>query len=194
MAFPSWKDYADAIYKIYDAEICYIAHRQFSMLGEDLWPAFCTMYMDPTKSLDHLEDIVNDPEVRRVTDEVRHYAFQIVLAGMTPRDYDYQEKVLDKILADTGGHRVAAMSEPKMERFMALYLLKLPIKNINHVYGNGKTNYFRPDGTPDFAIEQRPANDRSLEEAAGDGLAAKDRGRLSHVDHNRDRRRRRFPF
>ena len=101
------------IYKIYDAEICYIAHRQFSMLGEDLWPAFCTMYMDPTKSLDNLEDIVNDPEVSEVTDEVRHYAFQIVLAGMTPRDFEYQEKVLDKILADTGGHRVAAMSEPE---------------------------------------------------------------------------------
>ena len=176
VVFPSWKDYADAIYKIYDAEICYIAHRQFSMLGEDLWPAFCTMYMDPTKSLDHLKDIVNDPEVRRVTDEVRHYAFQIVLAGMTPGDYNYQERVLDKILADTGGHRVAAMSDPKMERFMALYLLKLPIKNINHVYGNGKTNYFRPDGTPDFAIESAPQMIEVLKKQQETGLLPKTGG------------------
>ena len=47
VVFPSWQQYADGIYKLYDSEICYIAHRQFSMLGEDLWPAFCTMFLDP---------------------------------------------------------------------------------------------------------------------------------------------------
>jgi len=170
VVFPSWKDYADGIYKIYDAEICYIAHRQFSMLGEDLWPAFCTMYTDPTKSLDDLEEFVNKPEVKALTDEVRHYAFQIVLAGMTRRDLEYQEKVLDKILADTGGHRVAAMSEPEMERFVALYLLRLPFKHLNYVYGGGKTQYFRPDGTPDYAIEAAPAMIEVLRKQQENGL------------------------
>lgn len=176
VAFSSWKDYADAIYKIYDAEICYIAHRQFSMLGENLWPAFFNMYIDPTKSLDDLENFVNDPEVRRLTDEVRHYAFQIILAGMTQRDYEYQEKVLAKILADTGGHRVAALSKPEMESFMALYLLKLPIKNLNHVYGNGKTNYFRPDGTPDFAVERADQMIAVLKKQEETGLLPKTGG------------------
>ena len=34
-ALTSWKTYADTFYKIYDAEIGYIAHRQFPKLGED---------------------------------------------------------------------------------------------------------------------------------------------------------------
>ena len=51
---------------------------------------------------------------------------------------------------------MAAMSEPAMEHFIALYLLRLPSKNINHVYGHGKTMYFRPDGTPDFAVNAAP--------------------------------------
>ena len=107
VVFPSWKDYADGIYKLYDAEICYIAHRQFSMLGEDLWPAFFTMFVDPTKSLDNLEEFVNDPKVKDLTDEVRHYCFPDCARGNDRAvDLEYQEKVLDKILADTGGHRV----------------------------------------------------------------------------------------
>jgi glycolate oxidase len=156
LVFPSWEKYADAIYEIYDAEICYIAHRQFSKLGEDMWPAFYTMYNDPTKSLDDIEEYINNPNVKQLTDEVRHFAFQIVLAGMTHRDLEYQEKVLDRILTDTGGHRVAAMCEPTMERFTALYLLKLPFKHLNNVFGGGKTQYFRPDGTPDFAVNAAP--------------------------------------
>jgi glycolate oxidase len=170
LVFPSWEKYADGIYELYDAEICYIAHRQFSKLGEDLWPAFYTMYNDPTKSLDDLEEFVNDPEVKKLADEVRHYSFQVVLAGMTPRDLEYQEKVLDKILADTGGHRVAAMSEPTMERFTALYILKLPFKHLNNVFAGGKCQYFRPDGTPDFAVEAAPTMIEVLKKQQEKGL------------------------
>jgi hypothetical protein len=149
----SWKAYADAYYKIYDAEIGYIAHRQFSMLGEDLSTAFFAMYNDPTKSMDHLEEFVNKPEVQKLADELRHFAFQIILVGMTRNDIEYQEKVLDKILADVGGHRVAGMSEPEMERFVLLYLLKLHSKHLNFVWAGGKYQYFRADGAPDYAVE-----------------------------------------
>ena len=176
LVLPSWNAYADALYKIYDAEIGYIAHRQFNMLGEDLWPAFFAMYSDPTKSLDDLEDFVNKPEIQELTDEVRHYAFQLVLVGMTLRDIEYQEKVLDKILADTGGHRVAAMSEPNMEQFSALYFLRLPSKHLNYVLAGGKTQYFRPDGTPDFAIEAAPKMIEILKEQQEKGFLIKTGG------------------
>ena len=36
LAFPSWQAYADAYYKIYDAEIGYIAHRQYYYAGYGL--------------------------------------------------------------------------------------------------------------------------------------------------------------
>ena len=31
------------------------------------------------------------------------FDYEIVLAGMTPRDIEWQEKALDEILAETGG-------------------------------------------------------------------------------------------
>jgi glycolate oxidase len=156
LAMPSWEAYTDAYYKIYDAEIGYIGHRQFSMLGEDLSTAFFALYRDPTKSLDDLEEFTRKPEIQRLAEELRHYSFQLILAGMTPRDIEYQEKVLDQILAETGGHRVAAMSEPATEQFVLLYLLKLHCKHLNHVYAGGKGQYFRPDGSPDYSIEYAP--------------------------------------
>jgi hypothetical protein len=75
---------------------------------------------------------------------------------MTPGDIEYQEKVLEQILAEVGGHRVAAMSKPDVEQFVLLYLLKLHCKHLNHVYAGGKGQYFRPDGSPDWAIEYAP--------------------------------------
>ncbi len=40
LAFPTWEAFADAIYKIYDAQIGYIGHKQFSMWGEELQAAY----------------------------------------------------------------------------------------------------------------------------------------------------------
>jgi UTP:GlnB (protein PII) uridylyltransferase len=62
------------------------------MLGGDLGPAFWIMYNDPTKTLSDIEEIAQKPEVKKLTEEMRR-AFQIILAGMTPRDIEYQEKV-----------------------------------------------------------------------------------------------------
>lgn len=156
VTMPSWEAYTDAYYKIYDAEIGYIGHRQFSKLGEDLSTAFFALYRDSTKSLDDLEEFTRKPEIQDLTDELRHYSFQLILAGMTPGDIEYQEKVLDQILAETRGHRVVAMSEPATAQFVMLYLLKLHSKHLNHVYAGGKSQYFRPDGSPDYAIEYAP--------------------------------------
>jgi hypothetical protein len=156
LALPSWKAYADAYYKIYDAEIGYICHRQFSMLGEDLGPAFWMMYKDPTKSLDDLEDFVNKPEIKALTEEMRHYSFQIILAGQVPGEIEYQEKALDQILAETGGHKVAAMSEPDMERFALLYFVRLPSKHLNNVLAGGRQGTFAQRWSPDLVTEYGP--------------------------------------
>lgn len=151
IAFPSWQALADSYYKIYDGEIGYVAHRQFSKLGEDLGPAFWMMYTDPTKSLDDIEQILKEPEIQELTEELR-LSYQIVLAGQTPNDIEYQERVLDEILAETGGHKVAKWNEPDKERFTLLYMTRWGHKNLNFVYAGGYMGSFHQEGPPDYVV------------------------------------------
>ena len=125
------------------------------MLGGDLSPAFWMMYRDPTKQLEDLEEFAKRPEIQKLTEEMR-YCFQIVLAGMTPRDIEYQEKVLDEILAATGGWKVAAMAEPDMQKFTLLYLIRLPFKGLNFAYGGTFHGIFAQFGTPDYVVSYAP--------------------------------------
>ena len=71
------------------------------MFGRDLKGAMIRILTDPTKTIDDLEEMLNDLEVQRQNEEMKR-DFQIILAGMTMRDIEWQEKVLDKILAETG--------------------------------------------------------------------------------------------
>ncbi|MFC1864342.1 FAD-binding oxidoreductase [Chloroflexota bacterium] len=152
VAFPSWQALADSYYKIYDSEIGYVVHRQFNKLGEDIGSAFWMMYIDPTKSLDDMEEMLKDPEIQKLTEETR-LSYQIVLAGQTPSDIEYQEKVLAEILAETGGYKVAKWSEPDKERFTLLYMTRWGHKNLNFVYAGGYRGSFHQEGSPDYAVQ-----------------------------------------
>jgi glycolate oxidase len=154
LAFPDWDNYFEAYYRLYDNEIGYFAHRQWPMLGTDLGPAFWMLYQDPTKTLDDIEEYVKRPEVKDFTEDQRR-AFSLVLAGMSPRDIAYQEKVLDLILAETKGWKVKKWLEPEMEQFALLYLLRLGKKNLNFVYTGGWIGNFMQPGTPDFVKRYR---------------------------------------
>ncbi len=155
LAFPSWQAFADSYCKIYDAEIGYIMHRQFKMLGGRLAPAFLMMYTDPTKQLEDLGELVKRTDIEKLIEEMK-YSYEIVLAGMSSRDIEYQEKALSEILAETGGWKVAAMAEPAMQRFMLLYFIRLPFKSINFVYAGGFSVSFAQSGTPDFVVSYAP--------------------------------------
>jgi glycolate oxidase len=169
VAFPTWQAYADGYYKLWESEIAYIAHRQFNMLGDDLAPAFFKMYIDPTKQLDDLEEYAKTPEMQRLTEEMRR-SFQVVLAGMTPRDIEYKEKALDQILTDTGGEKVSAMSDPVMERFTLLYLIKMGYKNLNSVYAGSFLGSFCQRGSPDFMIKYVPVAEEVMKRHQEAGL------------------------
>ena len=155
LAFPNWESYIDAYYQFFDNEIAYVGTRQFAMLGAELGPAFWMMYNDPTKTLDDLEEFYRKPEVQKLAEETK-ISFQIVLAGMTPRDIKCKEKVLERILVETGGWKVAAFSDPAFEKFTLLYLLRMGKKNLNFVYGGGWIGSFTVAGTPDYINEYRP--------------------------------------
>lgn len=153
LAFPTWQAWADATHMIWDAGIGYIAHRQFNMFGRDLKVGMLKILTDPTKTLSDLEEILKDPEVQKVTEEMQR-DFQFVLAGMTPRDIEWQEKALDKILADTGGWKVAAMKDdPALRNWSLLYLVKLGHKNLNLVYAGGYDGCFGLLGPPDYGTQ-----------------------------------------
>ena len=149
VAFPSWRAWADAVHLIWDAGIGYLAHRQFNMFGRDLKYAMVRILADPTKTLEDLEPLLEDPRVQRVTAQSER-DFQIVLAGMTARDMAWQERVLDEILARTGGWKVEAMSEPAIHDWALLYLVRLGHKNLNLVYGGSYDGAFGLLGAADY--------------------------------------------
>jgi len=149
LAFPSWKAWADAVYAIWDAGIGYIGHRQFNMFGRDLKFAMVKILTDPTRTLGDLDELLNDPEVQRVTEQSKR-DFQLVLVGMTPRDMAWQEKALDEILASTGGWKVEAMNAPEIHDWALLYLIRLGHKNLNLVFGGSYDGCFGFPGSADF--------------------------------------------
>jgi glycolate oxidase len=149
VAFPSWKAWADAAYMIWDTGIGYLAHRQFNMFGRDLKYAMVKILTDPTKTLGDLEEILEDPEVQRITEDSKR-EFQIILVGMTPRDMAWQERAFDEILARTGGWKVEAMNEAAVHDWALLYLIRLGHKNLNLVFGGSYDGCFGLLGAADY--------------------------------------------
>ena len=147
-AFPSWQAFADAVYKIYDSEIGYIAHRQFVMWGDELQAAFLKVVTDPTKQLCDLQELLETPEIQQLTEEMRHN-FQLILVGMTPRDLAYQQKVLDHILSETGGWNIALVDEPTIQRYVLLFMIKLCFKNLNFTATGGFIDTYNSVASPD---------------------------------------------
>ena len=96
-----------------------------------------------------MEELLKKQEIQKLSEEMRR-SFQIVLVGMTPRDIEYQEKVLNQILAETGGWKIAAMEEPTMAGWSLLYMIKLCFKNLNYVYAGGFHDAMARAGTPDL--------------------------------------------
>jgi glycolate oxidase len=162
VAFKDWDSLFESYYRIYDSEIAYYAHRQWTMLGADLGPAFWMLYQDPTKSLDDIEEFARKREVKQITEEMR-YSYQLVLVGMSQRDIKYKEKVLDRILKETGGWKVKKWLEPEMEQFSLLFLLRLGKKNLNFAYTGGWIGNYMQAGTPDFTNKYEPLAEETTE-------------------------------
>jgi glycolate oxidase len=153
LCFPSWQAWADSCYMVWESGIGYIAHRQFNMFGRDLKGAMVKILSDPTKTLYDLEELVKDPEVKKMTEDMKR-DYQIVLAGMTPRDIEWQDRALDKILEVTGGWKQEAMmNDPDLNKWSLLYMIRLGHKNLNLVYGGGYDGCFGLGGPPDYGTQ-----------------------------------------
>ena len=166
-AFSSWQDFADAIYRVYDSEIGYIAHRQFIMWGDELQAAFLNIVTDPTRQLCDLQELLEKPEIQKLTEEMRRN-FQLILVGMTPRDLEYQKKVLDHILKETGGWNISFVDEPAIQRYVLLFMLKLCFKNLNFAATGGFSDTYNSVASPDvWASGEIEAGKKLLKKYAG---------------------------
>jgi hypothetical protein len=176
LAFPSWQAWADACHQIWNAGIGYIAHRQFNMFGRDLKFAMIKILTDPTKTLSDLDQLADSPEVQRVNENMKR-EFQFVMVGMTQRDIEWQEKVLDQILAESGGWKVQAMNDPEIANWALLYMLRLGHKNLNLVYSGGYEGCFGLVGPPDYGtsnVEKASDFKREWEKKGAIGQAGGD--------------------
>jgi len=166
-AFPSLQKFADAIYRIYDSEIGYIVHRQFVMWGDELQAAFLRIVTDPTKQLCDIPEMLETPEIQQLTKEMQRN-FQLIMVGMTPRDLEYQQKVLEQILKETDGWNIAAIDEPDMQQYVLLFMLKLCFKSVNFIATGGFADTYNSVATPDvWASGEIEAGKALLKKYAG---------------------------
>jgi hypothetical protein len=149
LCFPSWKAFADAAYQIIENDVAYGAHRQYNMHGCDLKGGILKILTDPTKTLNDLEELVKDPKIKKQTEEMK-IDFQFILAGMTQRDKEYKEELLDKILANTGGWKASMTEEDEIKRWSLLYMIRMGHKNLNFLFAGGYEGAIGLFGIPDF--------------------------------------------
>ncbi len=152
ICFPSWQAWSDAVYMVNETDVGYLAHRQFNLFGRDVKGAFIRILTDPTKQLCDIEPLLEDPKLQEQMKEMK-IDFQIVIAGMTKRDLAYKEKLIEKIMADTGAWKSSLMEEPDLNNWMLLYLLRMGHKNINFIMCGAYEGSFGLMGHPDFGAK-----------------------------------------
>ncbi|MEM2424710.1 MAG: FAD-binding oxidoreductase [Candidatus Bathyarchaeia archaeon] len=156
VAFHSMKDLLESAYLLYNAKIGYVVHKQFGFFGNLQW-AMIKIAMDPTKTYWQLEEVLNDPEVQKITEELK-YSYQIILMGVSKKHLEWQEKALQQILNKVGGWIVQACEEPAVKEFMFAWLHRLGYKNYNFYVGGYLPGY-SPPGAPRALI---PAIEESI--------------------------------
>lgn len=149
LCFPTWKAWSDALCVLFDSEIAYIAHRQFNMFGRELKGAMIKIISDPEKQLCDLEELTKDSDVIKQTDEMKH-DIQVVIAGMTKRDFEYKKKVVEKILETHSGWLATMTEEEDIKNWSLLYFLRMGHKNLNFAMTGGYEGSIGLMGHPDF--------------------------------------------
>jgi hypothetical protein len=152
---PSWDAWADCYNEIYDNRIGYIFHKQFGFAGADLAPAAWLNYIDPNKTLNDVETLVNDPAMREVFEEAR-ISFQFIMAGNSTEDIQLQDRILDAILASTGCFKVKRYCEQDFAEFTNMYMQRMGHKHCNYMWVGGYVGSWMQFGTPDYVKGYAP--------------------------------------
>jgi glycolate oxidase len=130
LCLPDWDAYAECFRLLFEADISYLAHRQFDLFGRELKAAMLDVVSHPEKQFCDLPALMQEEKIKAATEEMK-IDIQLVMAGFTERDLDYKEKALDDILRQVGGKKSAYMSEKELYDFVLLYMVRLGRKNYN---------------------------------------------------------------
>lgn len=153
LGFPDWKSWADTAHMLWDNGIGYTAHRQFNFLGRDLKWAMIQILTDPSKTISDLKELMKEPGYAEANESMK-IDFQLIVTGMTQRDFDWQEETLNEILSITGGYIVECMETEHLRNYTLLYLLRLGHKALNLVYGGGYDGNFGMINSIDFGAQR----------------------------------------
>ena len=100
-SFPSVDKLMDAEYKLGEAEICFILYG----INMAMVSANVTSSNEEQEALFH-----------KIAGEVQGPGFVVILAGNSEKDFEYKKKVLETIIAATGGESLKAVEEePQIE-------------------------------------------------------------------------------
>jgi hypothetical protein len=130
ICFPDWDAYAEGFRLFYEADVAYLAHRQFNMFGRDIKTAMVEIVTHSEKQFCDLPELMEDPYIKEQNESMK-IDVQVVIHGLTERDLAYKEKAFDKILKLVGAHKSEYYLQPDIEDFTKLYLLRLGRKNYN---------------------------------------------------------------
>ena len=131
ICFPDWDAYAEGFRLLYEADVCYLAHRQFNMFGRDLKTSMVEVVTHPELQFRDLPRLMEDGYIKE-QNAMMKVDVQVVIAGFTERDLDYREKAFDAILEQIGAHKSEYYLQKDTEDFVKLYLLRLGRKNYNY--------------------------------------------------------------
>lgn len=107
--FPGWKDLADAVYKISDTRIAYMLYKTGGYSWEPAWVS---------TSNNEFWD-----KYQAGSFQIPKHSLSIVLAANSPGEQQYQERVLKKILDETGGKLLSLAEEPTFQRRVLLHMI-----------------------------------------------------------------------
>jgi glycolate oxidase len=130
LCMPDWDAFSECFRLLYEADISYLAHRQFNLFGRDMKTAMLEILAHPEKQLRDIPAMMEDPDIKDANEKMK-IDMQLVMAGFSERDLAYKEQALDAILAQTGGWKSEWMMKKDIYDFTLLYMLRLGRKNYN---------------------------------------------------------------
>lgn len=130
VTFSSWDSFADAWYKISEAEIGYVMGKQISAFGSKTAVAQFLTLSNPDLDNDDIPELLESPDVRELTEELAGPTFQLTIAAHSSSDLEYQIKALEKIVEETRGKIHPLFADPGIEELMHVMMIKVDRNNL----------------------------------------------------------------
>lgn len=145
LCFPSWDAWAKGVSMLWENDVAYALHRQFSMFGRDLKASMLRILTNPDGQLADLIELMPSEEMQKETESMKR-EICCVLMGMNEEDLAWREEAVNRILEETGGWKDEMMLEPEMEEWGLLYFIRMGHKNLNYALCSSYEGHFGHGG------------------------------------------------